>query len=300
MAVIVAASCSLLFVVAIIIDRTHNAPLKHMVDNITGIILNLLFLFIGILLFQDDYGLTVERARRKISVPLIIYGAVMTLASVLSLAFLLDPGNIAALLQNLALLFFAVALATSDRMLLRTASIVLITVTGIVITVKIILAQILANEHSDNMIVFNVIFLTQIALMLLAGAFMPDKTEIAANSYNGQGYTGQNYPGQGYSGQGYSGQGYYGGDTSGTPAGAVWQQPAVRPPATLGDSPAEVKFVREDCDDTSVWQVYSAPNKSAALAFLSEQTVTRSLFYVVVETPEGNFGKDKDGIYRES
>jgi hypothetical protein len=45
--------------------------------------------------------------------------------------------------------------------------------------------------------------------------------------------------------------------------------------------------------------VYSAPEKADAIAFLEEQTVTHPSFFVVVETPDGNFGKDKDGIYQE-
>jgi hypothetical protein len=69
-------------------------------------------------------------------------------------------------------------------------------------------------------------------------------------------------------------------------------------PTVSGDA-TKVKFVREDRDNTAVWRVYSASDKADALAFLSQQTVTRPLFYVVVETPDGNFGKDKDGIYQE-
>jgi hypothetical protein len=33
--------------------------------------------------------------------------------------------------------------------------------------------------------------------------------------------------------------------------------------------------------------------------FLSQQDIDKPLYYVVVETPEGNFGKDKDGFYQE-
>ena len=42
---------------------------------------------------------------------------------------------------------------------------------------------------------------------------------------------------------------------------------------------------------------YDAPSKADALAFLDTQIVTQPLHYVVVYTPEGNFGKDKDGGY---
>jgi hypothetical protein len=44
---------------------------------------------------------------------------------------------------------------------------------------------------------------------------------------------------------------------------------------------------------------YNAPNKAAALAFLRENPVNRPLYYLVVHTPEGVFGRDKDGIYEQ-
>jgi hypothetical protein len=68
---------------------------------------------------------------------------------------------------------------------------------------------------------------------------------------------------------------------------------------TVAGNAKNVKFVREDRDATSVWRVHNAPCKADAVAFLSAQTITRSLYYVVVETPEGNFGKDKEGFYQE-
>jgi hypothetical protein len=60
-----------------------------------------------------------------------------------------------------------------------------------------------------------------------------------------------------------------------------------------------VTFVREDRDSDTVWIVYKAPCKADATAFLSRQQILRPLYYVVVETPEGNFGRDKDGFYQE-
>ncbi|MDR2773973.1 MAG: DUF805 domain-containing protein [Tannerella sp.] len=68
---------------------------------------------------------------------------------------------------------------------------------------------------------------------------------------------------------------------------------------TVAGNAKNAKFVRENRDATSVWIVYNAPCKADAVAFLAEQTITRPLYYVVVETPEGNFGKDKDGFYQE-
>ncbi|MDR2774666.1 MAG: hypothetical protein LBC19_07990, partial [Tannerella sp.] len=58
-------------------------------------------------------------------------------------------------------------------------------------------------------------------------------------------------------------------------------------------------FVREDREANSIWVIYSAPSKADAMVFLSQQQIVRPLYYVIVETPEGNFGRDKDGFYQE-
>ena len=60
-----------------------------------------------------------------------------------------------------------------------------------------------------------------------------------------------------------------------------------------------VVFIREDRDNNSIWIVYKAPSKADAMAFLSQQQISRPLYYVIVETPEGNYGRDKDGFYQE-
>ncbi|MBI5856162.1 MAG: hypothetical protein HZB42_00825 [Sphingobacteriales bacterium] len=45
------------------------------------------------------------------------------------------------------------------------------------------------------------------------------------------------------------------------------------------------------------YEVFEAPNKATALKFLERSTVDKPLYYLLVETPEGNFGKDNSGIY---
>lgn len=45
------------------------------------------------------------------------------------------------------------------------------------------------------------------------------------------------------------------------------------------------------------YEIYTAPNKREARLFLENYSITRDLFYVEVETPEGPLGKDKLGIY---
>lgn len=62
----------------------------------------------------------------------------------------------------------------------------------------------------------------------------------------------------------------------------------------------KVEFLRHDKDNNkNVWMVYKASSKTDAMAFLSKQVVDRPSYYIIVETPEGNFGRDIDGIYQE-
>ena len=81
------------------------------------------------------------------------------------------------------------------------------------------------------------------------------------------------------------------------------EKPVQPDPIKENDIPEEknqkVVFLREDKDNTNIWVVYQAPSKADATDFLSTQNITRPAYYVVVETPEGNFGKDKDGLYQE-
>ena len=72
------------------------------------------------------------------------------------------------------------------------------------------------------------------------------------------------------------------------------------PPASpVSSNLANVVFVREDRESHKVWRIYKAPSKADAIAFLSIRQIPRPFFYLVVETPEGNFGKDFDGLYQE-
>lgn len=68
--------------------------------------------------------------------------------------------------------------------------------------------------------------------------------------------------------------------------------------------PCLVEFVREDVregesGETSVYRVYRAPNVADAKTFLEESPVTEPQFFLIVETPEGNFCRDIKGIYKE-
>jgi len=67
----------------------------------------------------------------------------------------------------------------------------------------------------------------------------------------------------------------------------------------VSENRRKVVFIREDKDDINIWVIYKAPTKVDAMAFLSKITVDQPSYFVVVETPEGNYGRDKDGIYQE-
>lgn len=60
-----------------------------------------------------------------------------------------------------------------------------------------------------------------------------------------------------------------------------------------------VNFVRNEQMGYAYYEIYSGNSKKAALAFLGNNPVTESYFYRIVETPEGNFGRDINGIYQE-
>lgn len=52
-------------------------------------------------------------------------------------------------------------------------------------------------------------------------------------------------------------------------------------------------------DGVSVYEVYKGPDKASAMAFLKGKPVTTRMRYVVVDTPEGSFGRDINGFYQE-
>lgn len=54
-------------------------------------------------------------------------------------------------------------------------------------------------------------------------------------------------------------------------------------------------------NDGKKYEIYQSNNKTSAFNFLKSipKNIIPSLFYVIVETPEGNFGKDVDGVFNE-
>lgn len=49
----------------------------------------------------------------------------------------------------------------------------------------------------------------------------------------------------------------------------------------------------------STYRIYRGTNAKTAQEFLSEHPVQKQGFYTIVETPEGNYGRDINGIYQE-
>ncbi len=78
-------------------------------------------------------------------------------------------------------------------------------------------------------------------------------------------------------------------------------------PARSADSPAAggnaalVRYIRtiKGNDGVSTYEIYSGPDKASAYAFLSDKTVVKRYYYIIVDTPEGSFGRDYVGFYQE-
>jgi hypothetical protein len=84
----------------------------------------------------------------------------------------------------------------------------------------------------------------------------------------------------------------------GPPAG---QLPVAATVAELADSDDAVEFLRENRlllgRTVATKRRYRASSRSAALSYLRKQDISEAYYYIEVETPDGLFGKDKDGAY---
>ena len=67
--------------------------------------------------------------------------------------------------------------------------------------------------------------------------------------------------------------------------------------------PNEAIFVKEYSEEKMekefTYRIYTAQNKASAKALLEENRVNKPFHYIIVETPEGNWGRDINGIYKE-
>jgi hypothetical protein len=60
---------------------------------------------------------------------------------------------------------------------------------------------------------------------------------------------------------------------------------------------SSVQYTKTEDRRGYTYEIYKAPNREQALAFLKSKVVTQPLYYIEVETPEGTFGRDLNGIY---
>src|SRR4051794_40591889 len=67
-----------------------------------------------------------------------------------------------------------------------------------------------------------------------------------------------------------------------------------------GNLTAGVRFLKTEQTATAVYHVYGGPDQRSALDFLRRNPVKEELVYHIVETPEGNLGRDLIYIFRES
>ncbi len=81
------------------------------------------------------------------------------------------------------------------------------------------------------------------------------------------------------------------------------EKQAPSAPKAKKAKPGKVTFVREDrqqqMGQTTIYRIHKGPDAASAKAFLEQNPVTRKFYYMVVETPEGNYCRDIQGIYKE-
>lgn len=78
---------------------------------------------------------------------------------------------------------------------------------------------------------------------------------------------------------------------------------AISAPKAEEAKPGKVVFVREEhqqmIGSTLTYRIHKGPGATSAKAFLEQNPVNKKFFYIVVETPEGNYCRDIQGIYKE-
>ena len=57
------------------------------------------------------------------------------------------------------------------------------------------------------------------------------------------------------------------------------------------------KFIRKQRQDDCIYEIYEGTNAESAKEFLISKEVEKPKYYIVVKTPEGNWGMDVDGLY---
>ena len=71
----------------------------------------------------------------------------------------------------------------------------------------------------------------------------------------------------------------------------------AKPAVAAVPEPEKVRFLRSVTNAPFTYHRYSAPDAASAKAFLASQSPPPALTYIVIETPEGEFGRDIKGMY---
>ncbi len=81
------------------------------------------------------------------------------------------------------------------------------------------------------------------------------------------------------------------------------EKPRAAAPPRKAAQPENIVFLREEpkhgMGGTAIYRIHKGTDKESALAFLKQNPVTQQLLYLVVETPDGNYCRDIQGIYKE-
>ena len=81
------------------------------------------------------------------------------------------------------------------------------------------------------------------------------------------------------------------------------EKSAVTTPMKKATQPDKVVFVREDrhqkMGQTMLYRIYQGSDADSAKEFLTKTPVDKNFYYLVVETPEGNYCRDIKGMYKE-
>jgi DNA-directed RNA polymerase subunit RPC12/RpoP len=72
-----------------------------------------------------------------------------------------------------------------------------------------------------------------------------------------------------------------------------------KPGSTAGTKIPTPKFLRKENKGSSTYEIYKASNPETAKSFLATKRVDKPQYYIIVETPEGNWGIDVKGLFIE-
>lgn len=61
----------------------------------------------------------------------------------------------------------------------------------------------------------------------------------------------------------------------------------------------KMKFITEDQQQKATYRIYQAPNSATAKEYLRQNPISQRYYYLIVETPEGNYCRDIEGISKE-